>query len=114
MKNKGEFKSPVALNLDSSLPIVLIFSTSVRLLKIISRFISTSPSCKQQYSSTCYLTIIVSGFEFDALTGEASAVERQEMIDRFQDREKDYFIMLISTRVGGVGLNLTAVCHLEV
>ncbi|KIR53088.1 DNA dependent ATPase [Cryptococcus gattii Ru294] len=73
---------------------VLIFSTSVRLLKIISRFISTSPS--------------LSGFEFDALTGEASAVERQEMIDRFQDREKDHFIMLISTRAGGVGLNLTA------
>ncbi|KIR38444.1 DNA dependent ATPase [Cryptococcus deuterogattii 99/473] len=74
---------------------VLIFSTSVRLLKIISRFISTSPS--------------LSGFEFDALTGEASAVERQGMIDRFQDLEKDHFIMLISTRAGGVGLNLTAV-----
>ncbi|KAE8542179.1 hypothetical protein D1P53_001664 [Cryptococcus gattii VGV] len=95
VKNKGEFKSPVAQNLDSSLPIVLIFSTSVRLLKIISRFISTSPS--------------LSGFEFDALTGEASAVERQEMIDRFQDLEKDHFVMLISTRAGGVGLNLTAV-----
>lgn len=73
---------------------VLIFSSSVRLLKIISRFISTSPS--------------LSGFEFDALTGEASGAERQEMIDRFQDLEKDHFIMLISTRAGGVGLNLTA------
>ena len=32
-----------------------------------------------------------------------------EMVDRFQDPEKDHFVLLISTLAGGVGLNLTAV-----
>lgn len=35
------------------------------------------------------------------------------MVDRFQDREKDNFILLISTLAGGVGLNLTAVCGIS-
>jgi len=51
----------------------------------------------------------VSGFSFDILTGEVNGNEKMEMVDRFQDREKDHFILLISTLAGGVGLNLTAV-----
>ncbi len=43
------------------------------------------------------------------LTGEASGDEKMEMVDRFQDPDKDHFILLISTLAGGVGLNLTAV-----
>ena len=43
------------------------------------------------------------------LTGEASSDERMDMVDRFQDREQDNFVLLISTMAGGVGLNLTAV-----
>ncbi len=51
----------------------------------------------------------MSGFSFDMLTGEVNGNEKMEMVDRFQDREKDHFILLISTLAGGVGLNLTAV-----
>ncbi|EIW67723.1 hypothetical protein TREMEDRAFT_74496 [Tremella mesenterica DSM 1558] len=50
----------------------------------------------------------VSGFSFDILSGEVEANERQEMVDRFQDPQQDYFILLVSTLAGGVGLNLTA------
>jgi SNF2 family DNA or RNA helicase len=55
------------------------------------------------------LLMAVSGFSFDMLTGEVGADERMGMVDRFQDAEQDYFILLISTLAGGVGLNLTAV-----
>ncbi|WWC62806.1 uncharacterized protein I303_105404 [Kwoniella dejecticola CBS 10117] len=61
---------------------VLIFSNSVRLLKMISEFISTSST----FGNT----------------------ERMDMVDRFQDSSKDHFVLLISTLAGGVGLNLTA------
>ncbi|RXK40317.1 hypothetical protein M231_02431 [Tremella mesenterica] len=71
---------------------VLLFSNSVRLLKMIADFISTT----------------MSGFSFDILSGEVEANERQEMVDRFQDPQQDYFILLVSTLAGGVGLNLTA------
>ncbi|WVF69031.1 hypothetical protein IAT40_003805 [Kwoniella sp. CBS 6097] len=73
---------------------VLIFSNSVRLLKMISEFISTSSA--------------LSGFSFDMLTGEVENAERMAMVDRFQDRKQDHFVFLISTLAGGVGLNLTA------
>ncbi|WVQ96545.1 hypothetical protein IAU59_003650 [Kwoniella sp. CBS 9459] len=73
---------------------VLLFSNSVRLLKMISEFISTSSA--------------LSGFSFDMLTGEVDNAERMAMVDRFQDRKQDHFIFLISTQAGGVGLNLTA------
>lgn len=43
------------------------------------------------------------------LTGEVESAERMNMVDRFQDPNKDQFILLISTLAGGVGLNLTAV-----
>jgi chromodomain-helicase-DNA-binding protein 7 len=35
--------------------------------------------------------------------------ERQKAIDRFET-EKDSFVFLLSTRAGGVGINLTAAC----
>ncbi|OCF57032.1 hypothetical protein L486_05889 [Kwoniella mangroviensis CBS 10435] len=73
---------------------VLIFSNSVRLLKMISEFISTSST--------------LAGFAFDMLTGEVGNTERMDMVDRFQDRSQDHFVLLISTLAGGVGLNLTA------
>nr|XP_019045400.1 hypothetical protein I302_05789 [Kwoniella bestiolae CBS 10118]OCF24330.1 hypothetical protein I302_05789 [Kwoniella bestiolae CBS 10118] len=73
---------------------VLIFSNSVRLLKMISEFISTSST--------------LAGFAFDMLTGEVGNTERMDMVDRFQDQSQDHFVLLISTLAGGVGLNLTA------
>ncbi|ORX37207.1 P-loop containing nucleoside triphosphate hydrolase protein [Kockovaella imperatae] len=70
---------------------VLIFSNSVRLLKMVAEFISTSLS-----------------YSFDILTGEVDTNTRMDMVDRFQDPKQDLYILLISTMAGGVGLNLTA------
>lgn len=71
---------------------VLLFSSSVRLLDMISDFIQSS----------------MFGLDYDKLTGDVDARERQDMVDRFQDPNQDYFILLVSTLAGGVGLNLTA------
>jgi hypothetical protein len=54
------------------------------------------------------MLMTVSGFAFDVFTGESNKDQRMEMVDRFQDPQKDYSAMLISTQAGGVGLNLTA------
>ncbi|BEJ04866.1 hypothetical protein CcaverHIS641_0206830 [Cutaneotrichosporon cavernicola] len=73
---------------------ILVFSNSVRLLKMIYDFINTSPS--------------LSGFGCDLFTGEVDKDERMSVVDRFQDPNGDLSIMLVSTMAGGVGLNLTA------
>ncbi|GMK54007.1 hypothetical protein CspeluHIS016_0105930 [Cutaneotrichosporon spelunceum] len=73
---------------------VLVFSNSVRLLKMIYDFINTSPS--------------LSGFGCDLFTGEVDKDERMSIVDRFQNPDGDLSIMLVSTMAGGVGLNLTA------
>ncbi|BEJ12218.1 hypothetical protein CspHIS471_0206780 [Cutaneotrichosporon sp. HIS471] len=73
---------------------ILVFSNSVRLLKMIYDFINTSPS--------------LSGFGCNLFTGEVDKDERMSVVDRFQDPNGDLSIMLVSTMAGGVGLNLTA------
>jgi superfamily II DNA or RNA helicase len=48
------------------------------------------------------------GFLFERLDGSVRGNERQAAIDRFVKPEYKRFIMLLSTRAGGLGLNLTA------
>ncbi|WVQ73365.1 hypothetical protein IAR50_002934 [Cryptococcus sp. DSM 104548] len=73
---------------------ILVFSSSVRLLRMISKLLRASSQ--------------LSGFPVDMLTGGTENDERMKMVDRFQDSKQDHFIFLISTKAGGVGLNLTA------
>jgi chromodomain-helicase-DNA-binding protein 7 len=49
-------------------------------------------------------------FSFERIDGSITGHKRQSAIDRFQDQNsKDPpFVMLLSTRAGGVGINLTA------
>lgn len=68
---------------------VLIFSQMVKMLDLISEY------CEFR------------GFPFERLDGRIRGTERQKAIDRFE-REKNSFIFLLSTRAGGVGINLTA------
>jgi SNF2 family DNA or RNA helicase len=68
---------------------VLIFSQMVRMLDLISEY--------------CELR----SFQYERLDGRVRGSERQKAIDRFE-REKDSFVFLLSTRAGGVGINLTA------
>jgi len=68
---------------------VLIFSQMVRMLDVISDYCTFRE------------------FEHEMLDGRISGADRQKSIDRYNN-EEDSFIFLLSTRAGGVGINLTA------
>ncbi|GMH68487.1 hypothetical protein TrRE_jg12733, partial [Triparma retinervis] len=68
---------------------VLIFSQMVRMLDVIADY------CNYR------------AFEYEILDGRISGSERQKSIDRY-NQDADSFIFLLSTRAGGVGINLTA------
>src|SRR5690606_27495066 len=69
---------------------VLIFSQFVMLLDIMEEYL--------QYRSYPYCRI----------DGTIRGAVRQQEIDRFNDPNQDNFVMLASTRAGGLGINLTA------
>ncbi|TPX18060.1 uncharacterized protein E0L32_011879 [Thyridium curvatum] len=68
---------------------VLVFSHSVRLLNIL----------KNLFSSTSY--------NVSYLDGSLSYEERQQVVDNFNS-DPSQFVFLISTKAGGVGLNITS------
>ena len=68
---------------------VLIFSQMVKMLDLLSEYCD------------------IRGFRFERLDGRVRGNERQKAIDRFET-EDDSFIFMLSTRAGGVGINLTA------
>mmetsp|Transcript_3607 Transcript_3607/g.9944 ORF Transcript_3607/g.9944 Transcript_3607/m.9944 type:complete len:2529 (-) Transcript_3607:88-7674(-) len=68
---------------------VLIFSQMVKMLDLLTEY------CEFR------------NFKFERLDGRIRGAERQKAIDRFE-REDDSFIFMLSTRAGGVGINLTA------
>jgi len=41
------------------------------------------------------------------LDGQTQVTERQDLIDKYSE-DSDYFIFLLSTRAGGLGINLTS------
>uniref|UniRef100_A0A7S3JXU5 Uncharacterized protein n=1 Tax=Aureoumbra lagunensis TaxID=44058 RepID=A0A7S3JXU5_9STRA len=69
---------------------VLIFSQMVKMLSILAEY------C--QYRS----------YSYEVLDGRVRGDERQKSIDRFNDPNANSFLMLLSTRAGGVGINLVA------
>jgi SNF2 family DNA or RNA helicase len=68
---------------------VLIFSQFVKMLDLISDY------CDFR------------NFNYERLDGRVRGNERQKAIDRFET-QNDSFVFLLSTRAGGVGINLTA------
>uniref|UniRef100_A0A0X3P6Q3 Putative global transcription activator SNF2L2 n=1 Tax=Schistocephalus solidus TaxID=70667 RepID=A0A0X3P6Q3_SCHSO len=48
------------------------------------------------------------GFRYLRLDGTTKSDDRGELLVKFNDAKKDYFIFLLSTRAGGLGLNLQA------
>lgn len=68
---------------------ILIFSQMVRMLDLIGEY------CDFR------------NYPYERLDGRVRGTERQKSIDRFE-REPDSFLFLLSTRAGGVGINLTA------
>ena len=67
---------------------VLIFSQMVRMLDILSDY------CKMR------------GFQYQRLTGSTSTVQRTQAMDHFNAPNSEDFIFLLSTRAGGLGINL--------
>ncbi|RHY97583.1 hypothetical protein DYB31_006167 [Aphanomyces astaci] len=48
------------------------------------------------------------GYPRERIDGSITGNDRQAAIDRYCDPHRDSFVMLLSTRAGGVGINLTA------
>ncbi|KAL4709787.1 hypothetical protein ACJJTC_001241 [Scirpophaga incertulas] len=46
------------------------------------------------------------GFQYLRLDGMTKAEDRGELLKKFNDADSDYFMFLLSTRAGGLGLNL--------
>ena len=67
---------------------VLIFSQFLGMLDIIEDFLTGM------------------GAKFHRLDGSISSLERQKRIDSFNEPGSEYFAFLLSTRAGGVGINL--------
>jgi len=47
-------------------------------------------------------------YSYERLDGSVKSEDRYKAIKNFMDDKKDVFIFLLSTRAGGLGLNLTA------
>ena len=46
------------------------------------------------------------GFQYCRIDGNTSYEEREERIDAYNDPESEKFLFLLSTRAGGLGINL--------
>lgn len=69
---------------------VLIFSQMVRVLNLLEDFLKYK------------------GYSFERLDGSSKSSDRKEAVERFCKPSYNRFIMLLSTKAGGLGLNLTA------
>lgn len=69
---------------------VLIFSQMVKILNILEDFLNYK------------------GYSFERLDGGTKAADRNEAVSRFIKPSLNRFVMLLSTKAGGLGLNLTA------
>lgn len=69
---------------------VLIFSQMVRCLDILQEFLR------------------IHEYKFERLDGSTGAGARAAAVDRFNNPNYNRFVMLLSTRAGGLGLNLTS------
>lgn len=50
--------------------------------------------------------LVWKGYKFHRMTGTTQQESRQQMIDEFNSPDSDTFIFIITTRTGGVGINL--------
>ncbi|GAA5858616.1 hypothetical protein JCM8547_001393 [Rhodosporidiobolus lusitaniae] len=69
---------------------VLIFSMSLKVIDLLKDLMETT------------------SYKYLALDGSTPQDDRMPLVDEFNDPDSDVFCFLISTRAGGVGLNLTA------
>ena len=69
---------------------ILIFSQFTEMLKIIEEYLGFK------------------GIHFEKIDGSTKAKDRQSAIDRFNNHPKFFEVFLLSTKAGGIGINLTS------
>lgn len=69
---------------------VLIFSQMVKVLDLLEELVKLMK------------------YKYERLDGSTSATSRSASVERFNKKSADRFVMLLSTRAGGLGLNLTS------
>lgn len=67
---------------------VLLFSQMTKMLNILEHFLEGE------------------GYQYDRIDGSIKGDLRQKAIDRFNDPVSEHFVFLLSTRAGGLGINL--------
>eukprot|EP01116_Phalansterium_solitarium_P021321 TRINITY_DN6585_c0_g1_i1.p1 TRINITY_DN6585_c0_g1~~TRINITY_DN6585_c0_g1_i1.p1 ORF type:complete len:1492 (-),score=458.16 TRINITY_DN6585_c0_g1_i1:1721-6196(-) len=87
--SKFVFLDKLLLRLRESKKKVLIFSQMTKLLDIIGDYLTAKH------------------YPHERLDGQTARTSRQASIDRFSDSRNDSFVFLLSTRAGGLGINLT-------
>lgn len=55
-----------------------------------------------------HLLYIIAGFRYLRLDGTTKSEDRGQLLDLFNQKDSPYFVFLLSTRAGGLGLNLQA------
>ena len=92
VKSSGKFVllSKLLPKLQSGGHKVLIFSQMVRVLDLLQELLQ------------------LNHYSYERLDGSTSASARNAAVDRFKQESLKRFVMLLSTRAGGLGLNLTA------
>ncbi len=56
--------------------------------------------------TTVFSLSLIQGYRFLRLDGMTKSDDRADMLKAFNDKNSEYFIFLLSTRAGGLGLNL--------
>ena len=69
---------------------ILVFSQFVIMLDILEEFLK------------------IKDYKYCRLDGSTVISERQDLIDEYNDKDSGIFVFLLSTRAGGMGINLTA------
>ena len=77
---------------------VLLFSQMCRVLDILEVF-SSRIVYLQDYCN-------IRGFDYCRIDGNTNSLDREEAIDMFNAPNSEKFIFLLSTRAGGLGINL--------
>ncbi|KAL3909462.1 MAG: hypothetical protein SGPRY_009418 [Prymnesium sp.] len=80
----------------------LVFSQSLHLVDILQELLESKPRPADDGLSW------KRNRDFLRLDGSTPQAHRQRMVEKFQDRRNDVQLMLISTRAGNLGINLTA------
>jgi hypothetical protein len=89
---------------------VLLFSQFTQVLDILEIVLGSMGACDPRWCSinrTMLRRLSAAGMQYLKLTGSTPVGERQGLVDEFTENE-DITVFLLSTRAGGLGLNLMA------